>query len=48
MKIQIPILEEQQVIGHYLNVVDAKIEMIRLQTIRSQQFKNGLLQQMFI
>jgi len=41
-------IEEQQKISSFLSKVDNKIEIVQTEFINTQQFKKGLLQQMFV
>ena len=43
-----PSIEEQQKIASYLTALDAKIESVAAQVSKVQEFKKGLLQQMFV
>ena len=47
MKISIPKLEEQEKIANFLSAVDKKIVLIQTQIEKMEEFKKGLLQQMF-
>ena len=46
--IKIPSFEEQTKIANFLSSIDAKIGLVATQLENTQQFKKGLLQQMFV
>ncbi|APG64104.1 hypothetical protein LPB136_01405 [Tenacibaculum todarodis] len=48
MKILIPTIDEQQKIASYLSAIDSKIANVASATLSHQQFKKGLLQQLFV
>lgn len=48
LKIDLPGLEEQKQVAHFLASIDAKIDVVSRQVESMQIFKRGLLQQMFV
>jgi len=48
IKWTMPLIEEQKRIASFLGIIDKKIEEVIIQLEQSQQFKKGLLQQMFV
>lgn len=48
LKITLPSLEEQEKIANFLSAVDKKIDLIQTQIQKMEEFKKGLLQQMFV
>ena len=48
IKIALPSKEEQTKIANFLSSIDAKIGLVATQLENTQQFKKGLLQQMFV
>lgn len=48
LKLQLPVLEEQQKIADFLFSIDSKIESIEKELEGLKEFKRGLLQQMFV
>ncbi|WP_276391900.1 restriction endonuclease subunit S [Eudoraea chungangensis] len=46
--VRLPSLKEQNQIADFLSAIDAKINSVKAQLIYNQNFKKGLLQQMFV
>jgi len=48
LKLKVPSVDEQKVISNFLYSLQSKIELLTEQLHKTQQFKKGLLQQMFV
>ena len=48
IKIPLPSLEEQEKVVDFLTAIDQKIEAVAQQINRTERFKKGLLQKMFV
>ena len=48
VKVQLPCLEEQTKIAHFLSALDRKIAVTNEQIEKTKKWKKGLLQRMFV
>jgi restriction endonuclease S subunit len=48
IKLKIPVVNEQYKISEFLFSIDSKLERVSSQIAKTQTFKKGLLQQMFV
>jgi type I restriction enzyme S subunit len=48
LRLQVPSVKEQKRISDFLNLLQEKIELLIKELTQTQQFKKGLLQQMFV
>jgi len=48
LKCEVPSIEEQTQIANFLSAIDTKIELANTELEKTQEFKKGLLQQMFV
>jgi len=48
IEVKVPSIDEQKLIVKFIKAIDSKIESIDIQIERTQNFKKGLLQQMFV